>query len=94
MNRQVLRLLLKQSFEGSTDERRVVARAAGDLADSGRYRADKDASLTPQVVVENLSDASDDHDLVERWNWWMGALDTAHGGYGEFLVRRLPGEEP
>jgi hypothetical protein len=22
--------------------------------------------------------------LPERWNWWLGALDIAHGGHAEF----------
>ncbi len=85
-------LLLKQAFGSTTDQRRVVARTAGDLADSGRYRADNGAALTPQLIVDELSDAPDDHDLVERWNWWMGALGVAYGGYDEFVVRRVPGE--
>lgn len=84
-------LLLKQSFGSTEDQRRVVARAAGDLADSGRYESDKGAALTPQRIVENLSDAPDES-LVARWNWWMGALDLAHGGYREFEVRRWNGE--
>jgi len=82
-------LLLRQSFpESSVDARRVVARQAGDLADSGVYDADAGLALTPQAIVENLADAPDDHALVERWNWWMGALDLAHGGYERFRVRR------
>jgi hypothetical protein len=89
VNREVLMLLLRQSFPESTvPERRVVARQAGDLADAGRYAADKGVALTPQAIVENLADAPDDHGLVERWNWWMGALDVAHGEYGRFSVRR------
>lgn len=84
-------LLLRQTYTDSdVDERRVVARAAGDLADSGRYAADKGVGLTPQAVVEHVSDAPEDRDLVARWNWWMGALDVAHGGYREFQVRRRP----
>jgi len=81
-------LLLGQAFGSTEEKRRVVARAAGDLADSGRYRADKGIAVTPQIVVENVSDAPDDMDLVERWNWWMVALDVAHGGYEEFTIRR------
>lgn len=85
-------LLLKQAFGGTESQRRVVARAAGDLADSGRYREDNGAALTPQRIVDELADAPDDHDLVERWNWWVGALGVAYGGYDEFLVRRVPEE--
>ena len=90
MNRDVLTLLLRQSFpESAVNERRVVARQAGDLADSGAYDADAGVALTPQAIVSNLAEAPDDHGLVERWNWWMGALDLAHGGYERFRVRRL-----
>ncbi|MFB6121643.1 MAG: hypothetical protein ABEJ68_11055 [Halobacteriaceae archaeon] len=89
MNREVLMLLLRQSFPDSDpDQRRVVARQAGDLADSGTYDADAGVALTPQTIVKNLADAPDDHGLVERWNWWMGALDLAHDGYERFRVRR------
>ena len=93
-------LLLRQTYpESNVAERRVVARSAGDLADSGRYAADKGVELTPQHIVDQLADAPDEHPqggspterervgLVERWNWWMGALDTAHGGYDRFTVR-------
>lgn len=87
MNRDVLKLLLKQAFGGTAPERRVVSRAAGDLADSGRFHADKGVRLTPQRIIENLAEAPEDSGLVDRWNWWIGALELAHGGYGEFLVR-------
>jgi hypothetical protein len=92
MNREVTMLLLKQAFGGTADERRVVARTAGDLADSGRYRQDNGAAVTPQLIVDELSDAPDDHGLVERWNWWMRALDVAYGGYRDLLVRQVPGD--
>jgi hypothetical protein len=88
VNREVLRLLLRQSFPDSTAaERRVVTRAAGDLADAERL-GEVDVGVTPQRVVDGLSDAPADHGLVERWNWWMGALDVAHGGYERFVIRR------
>lgn len=77
-----------EAFEGSADARRVVARQARDLADSGRYGADFDTDLTPETVVANLRDAPADHDLVERWNWWVGSLEVSHGGYEQFRVRR------
>jgi hypothetical protein len=93
VNREVLRLLLRQSLpESDVDERRVVARQAGDLADSGAYEGDAGTVLTPQAVVENLADAPDEYDLVERWNWWVGALDLAHGGYDRFRVDAWGGE--
>lgn len=89
MNREVLELLLQRTFPDATaGQRRVVARAAGDLADAGRYRADGGVELTPQAVVENLLDAPEDHGLVDRWNWWMGALEVAYGGYRTFEIRR------
>jgi len=88
VNRQVLRLLLCQAHADSTaGERRVVARAAGDLADSGRFADDRGVALTPQAVVEGLAEAPDEMALVERWNWWMGSLHLAHGGYDRFRVR-------
>ncbi len=88
VNRQVLRLYLRQSFpESSAEERRVVARLAGDLADSGRYREVKGTSLSPDTIIENLGDAPEGTSLPERWNWWVGALDLAHGGHAEFRVR-------
>jgi hypothetical protein len=90
VNRQVLRLLLRQAHAESTvGERRVVARAAGDLADSGRFTEDRGVALTPQAVVEELSEAPDEMALVERWNWWMGSMDLAHGGYERFRVRNF-----
>lgn len=76
-----------ETFDGGADARRVVARQAGDLADSGRYEADFDAELTVGDVVSNLADAPADHSLVDRWNWWIGALEISHGGYGRFRVR-------
>lgn len=90
VNREVLRLLLRQAHADSTvDERRVVARAAGDLADSGRFDDDRGVALTPQTVVEELADAPDELELVERWNWWVGALELAGGGYERFQVRQF-----
>ncbi|MFB6147238.1 MAG: hypothetical protein ABEJ08_06075 [Halobacteriaceae archaeon] len=94
MNRSVLALLLRQSFPDSdVGERRVVARQAGDLADDGRFRDDTGEALAPQRVVEGLSDAPDDRPLVERWNWWMGALDVAHGDYARFAIRQYREEQ-
>ena len=79
-----------EAFDGGADAdaRRVVARQAGDLADAGRYEADFGAPLTVETVVANLRDAPRDHGLVERWNWWVGALEVSHGGYDQFRVRR------
>ena len=79
---------LGEAFDASSSARRVVVRQARDLADSGAYRDDAGAELTPAAVVEHLRDAPDDHSLPERWNWWMGSLELAYGGYAEFEIRR------
>ncbi|PSQ45674.1 hypothetical protein BRD17_00995 [Halobacteriales archaeon SW_7_68_16] len=72
-------------FEGTAGDRRAVARAARDLHDSEPFPADADRSLTPETVVANLDDAPHG-DVIERWNWWLGALDLAYGGYAEFQL--------
>lgn len=77
-------------FGGSQAERRTVARQAVDLADSGRYRADSGRRLTADLIVEELADAPDGSP-ADRWNWWIGVLSVAYGGYGAFAVRRYPG---
>lgn len=92
MNREVLMLHLRQAFGGTPPERRAVARSAGDLSDSGQYRADQGHELTPETIIEHLADAPDDGPAA-RWNWWMGALDTAHGGYVRFRVEAWMTEE-
>jgi hypothetical protein len=76
-----------ERFDGDADARRVVARQARDLADSGRFGEDFDADLSVETVVSNLSDAPDDHDVVQRWNWWIGSLEISHGDYDRFRVR-------
>jgi len=76
-----------ETFGGDEAERRAVARHARDLADSGRYEADADVPLTPEHVVVQLADAPEGSP-AERWNWWVGALEFAYGGYAEFQVRR------
>ena len=78
---------LKREFGGSEAELRVVSRQVSDLVDSGQAVSDRGQELTVEEVVGNLQDAPDDADLVERWNWWMGALDVAYGGYERFSVR-------
>lgn len=78
---------LAEAFDGSESARRVVARQARDLADSGKIEAELGFELTPEEVVSNLADAPDDHGLVERWNWWLGSLELSHGGYDRFRVR-------
>ncbi|QLH76029.1 hypothetical protein HZS55_01335 [Halosimplex rubrum] len=86
MNRERLESELGR-FEGDADARRVVARQARDLADSGRVAEDLEFELTVETVLENLADAPADHSLVERWNWWIGSLELSHGGYERFQVR-------
>ncbi|MFB6156726.1 MAG: hypothetical protein ABEJ34_02660 [Haloferacaceae archaeon] len=78
-----------ERFGGTAAERRVVARQARDLDDSGRPSHDRGRPLSVEGVVENLADAPDGGP-AERWNWWLGALEMAHGGYADFQVRRVP----
>ena len=78
---------LEREFGGEAAQRRVVSRQARDLADSGTLEADRGEPLTVEDVVRNMADAPDDNDLVERWNWWLGSLETAYGGYDRFTVR-------
>lgn len=87
MERDRLRRELEKTFGGSEQARRAVARQAGDLGDSGRIETDLGFELTVAAVRSNLADAPDDYTLVERWNWWMGALELSHGGYERFRVR-------
>jgi hypothetical protein len=81
-----------ERFGGSDAERRVVARQARDLADSGKLAADRGEPLTVATVVEELSDAPRGGP-AERWNWWLGSLTLAYGGYEPFGVRRVPGDD-
>ena len=92
MNRDRLDARLEQVFGASAAECRVVVRQAGDLHDSGRYAAIYGAELTVADVIENLREAPDDLGVVERWNWWIGALHLAHDGFDSFLVRRYRGD--
>jgi len=85
---------LKREFGGSEAELRVVARQAQDLADSGKAVSDRGQELTVDELVGHLQDAPADADLVERWNWWMGALDVAYGGYERFSVRFVRNDDP
>ncbi|WP_436928309.1 hypothetical protein [Halosimplex halobium] len=86
MNRERLESELER-FEGDADARRVVARQARDLADSGLVAEDLGYELTVDTIVDELADAPADHSLVERWNWWIGSLELSHGGYEQFQVR-------
>ena len=84
---------LRAEFDGADAEYRVVARQARDLADAGIVARDRGEPLTVAEIVRNLADAPEDSDVADRWNWWLGALDTAYGGYREFEVRAVPREE-
>jgi hypothetical protein len=83
---------LSEEFDDDTGARRVVARQARDLADSGQFETDMGRELTGSVVVENLTDAPEGLRLPEKWNWWMGALELAYGGYDRFRVVRWAGQ--
>mgnify|MGYP006284586761 CR=1 FL=1 len=87
MDSKELDRALADAFEGSEAARRVVGRQARDLADSGKIADELGFELTPEEIVSNLQDAPDDHDIVERWNWWLGSLELSHGGYNRFRVR-------
>jgi hypothetical protein len=90
VNESELDRALAETFEGSDAERRVVVRQALDLAASGKVARDRGAALSVEEVVRNLSDAPDGT-VASRWNWWLGALEVAYGGYEEFQVRRYSG---
>ncbi|QLG60787.1 hypothetical protein HUG12_03110 [Halorarum salinum] len=87
MDSRELMTALEREFGGEEPQRKVVARQARDLADSGKVEADRGDELTVETVVGNMADAPEDSDLVERWNWWLGSLETAYGGYERFTVR-------
>ncbi|SDN02131.1 hypothetical protein SAMN04487949_3195 [Halogranum gelatinilyticum] len=92
MDPEELETALEAAFGGTAAERRVVARQARDLADSGTHEADRGRPLTVEEIVENLADAPEGTSLPSRWNWWLGALDVAYGGYREFQIERVPRE--
>ena len=79
---------LREEFGGSESESRVVVRQAVDLADSGAYESDVGAPLTTDVVLEELADAPDGTP-ADRWNWWIGSLEVAYGGYERFGIRQF-----
>ncbi len=83
---------LNREFGGTNAELRVVTRQARDLVDSGQPTADRGHELTISELVGHLQDAPTGSTLIERWNWWMGALDVAYGGYERFSVRFVEDE--
>lgn len=93
MDTRDLNAALEAEFGGTEAERRVVARQARDLSDSGKLAADRGTELTVESVVDDLADAPDGHDLIDRWNWWLGSLETAYGGYERFTVHAVGDEQ-
>ena len=87
MNATHLDDALREAFDSSAADRRVVVRQATDLAAVGKPEADRGVALSVDEVITNLEDAPDGADLVDRWNWWLGALDLAYGGYQQFTVQ-------
>lgn len=87
MDRTRLFERLGEESDAGEQVRRAVARQAGDLADSGRIAEELGYELTIEAVLANLADAPEGYGLIERWNWWMGALDLSHGGFERFRVR-------
>jgi hypothetical protein len=89
VNRARLEAALRETFAPTPGALRVVVRQATDLAESDQYEADTGRPLTADEVLEHLRDAPDrEPSLVDRWNWWVGSLEFAYGGYGEFAVRQ------
>ena len=87
VDRERLEDALQEQFGGDDATVRAISRQARDLADSGLVEADFDYAVTVETVVDDLADAPDSHSLVERWNWWIGSLNLATGGYRRFRVR-------
>lgn len=73
-------------FDGSEANRVAVARQASDLLDSKQLIDDLGTQPTTEQLCEHLSDAPDGYTLAERWNWWIGSLELAFGGYLEFRL--------
>lgn len=82
-----LELRLRREFGGTPGQARVVVRQAVDLADAGLYERDVGVSLTNDVVMAELADAPNGTP-ADRWNWWMGSLEVAYGGYEGFGIRQ------
>jgi hypothetical protein len=91
VNEDELDRALAEAFAGGDEERRVVVRQALDLAASGKAARDRGVALTVEEIVRNLDDAPDGS-VADRWNWWLGALEVAYGGYEPFQVRQYPTE--
>ncbi|GAB3325381.1 hypothetical protein [Haloplanus salinarum] len=93
MDEERLDAALADAFDAGAGERRAVVRAARDLTDAGRLTTDRGTAPDAETVVAELADAPDGASLAERWNWWVGALDVAYGGYAEFRINRYEGND-
>ncbi|ELZ03883.1 hypothetical protein [Natrialba asiatica] len=78
---------LHDEFSATEPQVRIVVRQAVDLAEAGQYEADVGAAVTAGLVVAELGDAPSGT-VPERWNWWMGSLELAFGGYERFSIQR------
>ena len=87
VDRSNLATVLAEHFDAGETTARIVARQAGDLHDSRQLADDLEMRVTAESVLTHLEDAPDDYTLIERWNWWLGALELSHGGYERFKVR-------
>ncbi len=87
IDRNQLERRLAAAFDATPAQCRVVARQAVDLADSGQYASDLGFELTIDHILHELADAPDEP-LPDRWNWWIGSLELAYGGYEAFGIRQ------
>lgn len=93
MDRDALDGALAEAFGGEPAERRVVVRQALDLADAGRWSATHEGEpLTVERVVAELEQAPSGESVADRWNWWIGSLEIAYGGFERFAIRRWRAE--
>jgi hypothetical protein len=87
VDRDRLEDALRDEFGGDEATLRAISRQARDLADSGLVAEDFDFEVTVETVIDNMQDAPEGYSLIERWNWWVGSLNLAMGGYRRFRVR-------
>lgn len=93
MHRDALDDALTEAYEAAPAERRVVVRQAIDLADSGRWAATHDGTaLSIDRIAHELDQAPEGEGLADRWNWWIGSLEVAFGGFGRFAIERWEAE--
>lgn len=87
VDRERLEDALREEFGADETTLRAVSRQARDLADSGLVAEDFDFEVSVETVIDNLQDAPEGYSVTERWNWWVGSLNLAMGGYRRFRVR-------